>query len=72
MRRVPPPPTLENLPVIGLMVMTFESMCSKEEEVLSDVDGTITRTGVVASGVIGSGVGGSITDKCVRADATLD
>ena len=50
--------------------MTFESTCSTEKEVLSDVDGTITRTGLVASGVIGSGVGSSVTDKCVRADAT--
>ena len=50
--------------------MTSESTCYAEEEVLSDVDGTITRTGVVAGGVIGSGVGSSVTDKCVRADAT--
>ena len=51
--------------------MTFGlNVLYEEEEVLSDVDGTITRTGVVASGVIGSGVGGSVTDKCVRADAT--
>ena len=42
-----------------------------EEKVLSDVDGAITKTGVVASGVIGSGVGGAVTDKCVRAGATL-
>ena len=46
--------------------MTFESTCSTKKEVLSDVDGTITRTGVVSSGVIGSGVGSSVTDKyCV-------
>ena len=47
--------------------MTFESTCYTEEEVLSDVGGTITRTGMVVSGV-----GGSVTDKCVRTDATLN
>ena len=57
---------------LGLMIMTFESTCSKEEEVVSDVDGPITRTEVLGSGVNGSGVGVSITNKCVRANATLD
>ena len=50
--------------------MTFESTCSKEEEVLSDSYVTIIMTEVVASGVIGSGVGGSIADKSMRADTT--
>ena len=53
------------------MVIIFKSMCSKDDEVLSDVDGTINRTEVVASGVIGSGEGGSIADKCVRAETTV-